>query len=269
MSDHRSTRGTERPAAAADVIGHCLALKSPEAEVYQRLAFGEDVAEEDLAMLGDAEARAMAQDIFRPRTSAENEQELASIIGAIERDTLERQRARRTRWWRWGAVVVAAAAVVAALILASPREPERGHAEIALGTTYQVDPLLGVAAKRSSGAAGELPLYLPSSTLKITLRPVSVVQGSVAVVGFARSSDGRTHELRFTQQPDAKGVVEITATVQDAGLDAGEWELMFVVGRPPSLPRSWDEAARAEASGDAVAFDVVPAVRLRVVPSIR
>lgn len=263
MGDHRATRDTERLAAAADVIGHCLALKSLEAEVYQRLAFGEDVAEEDLAMLGDAEARAMAQDSFRPRTSAESEQELASIIGAIERDMLERRRLRRL-WW--GAVVVAAAAAVIVLILASPSEPERGHAEIALGTTYQVDPLLGVAAKRSSSAA-ELPQYLPSSTLKLTLRPVAVVEGSVAVVGFARSSDGGTHELRFSQQPDAKGVVEITATVQDAGLDAGEWELMFVVGRPSSLPRSWDEAERAEA--DSVAFDVVPAVKLRVVPSIR
>lgn len=280
MSDDRVIRDAEVIDAAAGFVGHCLALKSPEAKIYRRIAHGDHVPDEDLAVLGNTEDRAWAQDVFRPRTPAEDEQELAAIIEAIDREVLEggrvereqlaRDRARRARWWRWGAVVATAAAVaVAALVLGSPSEPERQHPAIALGTTYRADRLPGVATKRGSGTAGELPEYLPSSTLKLALRPVAAVEGSVEVVGFARGSDGGVRELRLRQNADVNGVVEIMANVRDAGLYEGEWELMFVVGRPTALPRSWEEAEAADASGDSASFDVVSLVRLRVVSSIR
>lgn len=279
MSDRRTTRDTELPLAVADLVGHCLALKSPEAKVCRRLALGDDVSDEALAVLGEAEDRAWAQDALQPRTAARAEHELGAIIAAIDREMLERRTIEpeplvrgeswRGGWWRWGAIVLLAAAVIAALMLVSPSDPEHEPPLVALGTTYRADPLPGVAAKRGSDAAGELPRYLPSSTLKLTLRPIAAVEGPIEVVGFARGVDGRVYDLEFLQHPDEKGVVEIMANVRDAGLEEGEWELMFVVGRPSALPRTWEEAQQAQASGSGGTFDVLPSMKLRVVASLR
>lgn len=126
--------------------------------------------------------------------------------------------------------------MVAAVLISILPRPHEG-----LSTAYTLDPLQGDAVWRGSTEATRAPSYSRASRLHIVLRPREPVEGAVAVVVFARSPDGRSAVLELEPRIAANGLVSIDVPMRDTGLDEGDWELVFVVGRPGTLPSSWGE----------------------------
>lgn len=141
----------------------------------------------------------------------------------------------------------------------------------ALSTTYTLDPFTGDAAWRGAFETPPLPSYSRSSNLHLVLRPVDPVAGPVALVAFARSTEGWSVRLELQPRIAPNGLVSVDVPIRDTGLYEGEWELVLVVGRPGVLPATWQELERAEQAdraGESPAYEVLHAA-IRVVSDER
>ena len=83
-------------------------------------------------------------------------------------------------------------------------------------------------------------VYREDRALEIWLRPVNAVDGPVEVAAYARR-DGEIRRLPIAPEVQDNGAVHVEATTRETGLDVGEWELVFVVGRLGQLPEGLDE----------------------------
>lgn len=241
MSDQRT----------AEIIGTHMALSTPAAIAWRRVAHGEITAEEAEALLESDEERELARRVFAPPTHERQAATLAALLlrlaaedaaahgGAPSAAADPKQRVWPRRWRRRG-IVLSMAAAAAILV------PFLTRSDDALSTTYTLDPLLGDAVWRGGFDGVPLPSYSPASTLHVVLRPADPVAGPVALVAFARSAAGRGLRIELRPHIAPNGLVSVDVPFGDVGLHAGEWELVFVVGRPGELPSSWEELGSVE-----------------------
>jgi hypothetical protein len=244
MSDHRT----------AQILGDHVALTSEEAITWRRVCTGELTLEAAAEQLGcSVDERERARLIFGPPTREQRRRQLEALLARIHAPLPPSQ----PRWRGWGAMALmlpAAAAVAAAVLLTiGPPEPSVGAS--GLSTAYTADRLQGIAFDR--GPAAGPPTFLPSTPLEVVLRPDDAIEGPIEVVGFAHQSIGPARRLTIQVQVAPGGVVKIDTPVRDAGLVAGEWTLVLVMGRPGSLPSTWEELEQSEAAEGLDRFEVV------------
>jgi hypothetical protein len=106
---------------------------------------------------------------------------------------------------------------------------------------YQVDPVLGVQSQRGEPTATSgLPVFVPGSLLTVSAHPSKPVKGRVEALGFVRPlSGGAVHPLDPQPSFDLpeNGAVRLRATLGEGiRLQAGDWRLWIVIGRPGKIP---------------------------------
>jgi hypothetical protein len=248
----------------AQILGDHVALTSVEAITWRRVCTGELTPEAAAEQLGCSEdERERARLIFGPPTPVERQRQLDALLARFDASLPP----ARPRWRGWGviALVLPAAAAVAAAVLLTTWTSEQSVEVSALSMDYTAEPPQGIAMARSPATDSGPPTFLPSTPLKLVLRPEDVIEGPIEVVGFARESTGPARRLTIQPHVLPSGVVEIDTPVRDAGLVAGEWTLVLVVGRPGSLPSSWEELERSEAGEGPDRFEVVRLPKIRVI----
>jgi hypothetical protein len=166
-----------------------------------------------------------------------------------------------------GAPLVAAAAALFFLFrqVQSPGVP-----------SYELMVAGGERVERSTpdAAPSETRRLGPGSSLTLTLRPATSVEGAVAVrgalvpVSAAGTLDrgARAWSPPVTITPD--GVARVTGTKEALfpGVPAGTWEIILAVGRAEALPSGADALADAAAkAGEPGSDDAVRVLRARVV----
>ncbi len=253
MSEHRT----------AEILGDYAALTSEEALTWRRVCTGELTPEAAAAQLGlGVDERERARQIFGPPTPEQQSRQLEALLARLDAPLPP----PRPRWRGWRALVLMlpAAAAVAAAVLLTIAIPEPSVEAPPLATSYTADPPRGITTQRGPAAEPGLPMFLPSSPLRVVLRPDDPIEGPLDVIGFALGTEGPARRLTIEARVLPSGVVEIATLVRDAGLVAGEWTLVLVVGRPGSLPSSWQELEQAETAGP-THFEVVRLPTIRVI----
>lgn len=133
-------------------------------------------------------------------------------------------------------------AVAAALLLALALRPGEVAEYAPLGVGYQVEMSAGWEATRGQPGRPHdpIPRYRLDQQVDFTLRPEATLDATrLDVLAVAHDTQGRQvvvsprHRVTTT-----KGVVHLSATLDDAGLAPGTWTLTFVVGRAGQVPDS-------------------------------
>jgi hypothetical protein len=271
---------------AAEAVAAHMALSDPSAEVWRRVAHGELSAQAGAARVlegrevpdeGERAELERAKQVFAPPTAKRREELLEALLerrreqeGEVVVSLAERaakQGARASKGWVVGLLAAAAAAVLVVWMMPGQPlpEPERPQAFVA---GYGIE-LAGMTLGDRGGSAakpkpGELPRFDVDRRIGVGLRPDDVVEGPIAVVGFARERSGEVRRLEFEAVVHESGKVDIDAPVRALGLHEGEWELVFAVGRPGNLPSSWEALTAGETDG-ATGYEVVR-TRVEIVP---
>jgi hypothetical protein len=245
---------TER--GVAETLGAHVALSSPTAELWLEVAHGELSPDEAAAteLAGRAEVSdhereevERAKLVFAPVTEERRAALLEQLLAQRRADedlvSLDDRRARaEARPGRgWVAGTVALVAAIAAMLLLWVLLP--GSSERFVGE-YGLEISGMTAGTRSTGTQepepGKIPAFTLVGTIHVTLKPEENVPGPIEVVGFARSESGEVRPLSLEREVHASGRVDVEVPASALG-QLGTWELVFAVGRPDELPRSWDE----------------------------
>lgn len=256
MSDHR----------IAEVIGAHMALSTPAAIVWRRVVAGELSAEEAAALLGSPAEGAIARRVFATPTPERREELLATLLAQLATEDVKAGGdggAIKPRpvgsWLRRRSGILATMAAAAVVSLSLLMRPQEG-----LSTTYTLELLRGDAAWRGIPETSPLPAFTRASDLHVVLRPRVPVEGPVGLVAFARPLGGRGSPLPLEPHIAPNGLVTVDVLVRDTGLHEGDWELVFAVGRPHSLPSTWEAFQRPIAAGERPAYEVLRTV-IRIV----
>lgn len=265
MRDHRT----------AEIIGAHMALSTPAAITWRRVVEGELSPEQAAALLGAPGEGELVRRVFAPPPPERREEVLATLLaqlatedgkaggdggdagGAVARGGLGP--GARSSWLRRRSGVLAMMAAAAVVLLSFVMRPHEG-----LSTTYTIDLLRGDAAWRSTPEASPLPSYSRASTLHVVLRPRDPVKGPVALVAFARPIEGHGSPLPLEPRVAPNGLVTVDVLVRDTGLHEGDWELVFVVGRPEVLPSTWEALERAIEAEERPEYEVLRTI-IRIV----
>ncbi len=200
-------------------------------ERWERLAAGTLSAEEEtelrrLAETSD-EARA-AYEAFRPL----GRDFQAGVVRAIREQTSARVlpfRRRAARFAGWGAAAAAAAALV---LLVRPPAPLPDYEAKMSGGTQE---LRGEIAE-SAETIQPPPAFAPGDRFQVTMRPhtgLSRVEPLETRVCVVRGGEVRTVDAQA--EVDAGGAARVTGSLA-RDLQAGDWVLWTVIGRPGELP---------------------------------
>ncbi len=241
--------------AVAETLGAHMALSSPTAELWRRVALGELSPDEaEATVLGgrtDEGARdeaERARRVFAPVAEARREALLEQLLVRRRADddavTLPDRPARtRARQGHGRATAAAAIGVVAALaavllLWVLPRTPDTFAAEYELELAGMTEGMRG--ADPSQEPPGEIPTFATTGTIRVGLRPADPVEGPIEIAGFARSASGTVLPLSLEAVVRPSGKVDVEVPASALG-HADTWELSFAVGRPEALPRSWEQ----------------------------
>jgi hypothetical protein len=267
MSDHRT----------AEVIGAHMALSTPAAIAWRRVVDGEISTEAAAAVLESPEERELARRVFATPTPERREELLATLLARLAKEAVKARGdgedggeagARRglepevhavSTWLPRRSGIVLAAVAAAVVLVSFLTRPQGG-----LATTYTLDPLVGDAAWRGPEATSPVPSYSRASRLHVVLRPNEPVEGPVAVGAFGRPIEGQGSPLPLEPRIAPNGLVTVDVLIRDIGLHEGDWELVFAVGRPETLPSTWEALERAERAGERPAYQVLRAA-IRIV----
>lgn len=256
MSSHRT----------AEIVGAHLALSTPIAAAWYRVVHGETGPEVAAALIEDADERKHALQVFAPLTPERREEQLEALLvklrttrlhgtnESIDRGT-RRNEVMRLPWWKRPKLMLALAVVAASavmLITTLPRSPEHFSAHYTLG------PLVGDATSRGP-ADRPVPIYSFESRLRTSMWPDDPVGGPVELVALARSTEGKTLRLNVQPEINATGVATIDVIVRDTGLEEGSWEIALAIGRPGTLPSSWEQLEALGPTGEIDAYEVLRA----------
>lgn len=239
--------------AVAETLGAHMALSSPTAELWRRVALGELSPDEaEATVLGERtdegardeaeRARVVFAPVAEARREALLEQLLArrraddDVVMLPERAAHAQARRRRARAMAAIGIVVALAAML--LLWVPPRAPDTFAAQYELELSGMTAGTRG--ADPSQEPPGELPTFATTGTIRVGLRPADPVAGPIEIVGFARSASGAVQPLSLEAVVRPSGKVDVEVPASALG-HAGTWELSFAVGRPEALPRSWEQ----------------------------
>ncbi|MEM9460397.1 MAG: hypothetical protein AAGF11_39865 [Myxococcota bacterium] len=248
----------------ASTLGAHRALSNPTARIWRRVALGELSSKEAAAFLlreregiGDLDHETIERGgaLFEPPTPERHRENLRVLLQALRApDELVRETgAAPNRSWRWVPALAAATSVVFLLWLLWLRPPVSGPsdggptflAEYALAPGQGAAPMRG----RSSPSSSEVRTFVLGGKVKLLLLPARAVEGAVDAVVYALGSSGTGRRLPVELIVHPAGAVELDATARALGLDEGEWTLLFVIGPPSTLPRSWNDVSDDRGSG--------------------
>ncbi|MEM9458962.1 MAG: hypothetical protein AAGF11_32585 [Myxococcota bacterium] len=197
-----------------------------------------------------AEHEVQREDPPRRSMATDDEQRLDALMSLYDTggasDT--RPSTPETRWWGRWALGLAAAALLTLVLRAAlgDRPPLKVHYEITLHRE--------LALHRSTDGSTERKTFRSDRTIEAWLRPTNPLDTSLEVALYARQK-ARIRRLLVDPMFEDNGVIHIVATIEDTGLTVGEWELVFVVGRPGTLPTDIDELP-GSVDGDASPYDL-------------
>lgn len=175
-------------------------------------------------------------ELLRPLSAEAKERNLARMLSEVRPSNVVALPARR----RWGVIASAIAAAAAVLIIAlsfpSPRLPE-----------YTLAISAGAAESRGTAAPSGTPIFEPSTKLEIILRPKTDAEGPIAFRAFA-VRDEKWTPWSPPSTAGEHGSIKISGPASSIfPFEPGEYELVFVVGRPEALEAVTEETARASA----------------------
>ena len=282
-SRYREWRPRMNEHEVAETAAAHMVLAGPAAEVWRRVAHGELTPDAGAACVLEGhetlreDQRAeleRAKQVFAPPTAERREALLAAllarqrgpedegVVSLAERARTKGAGASTSKGWLVGLLVAAAAVLVLWMMPSKPQpeQPEQ-HAFVA---GYDIE-LAGMPVEMRGGPEpeprpDELPRFDVDGKIEIGLVPNDDVEGPIAVVGFARERSGTVRRLEFEPLVHPSGKLDITAPVRALGLQEGQWELVFAVGRRGGMPASW-EAITAGGTG----YEVVR-TRVEIVP---
>lgn len=256
--------------AIAETLGTHLALSSPAAELWRKVAHGELSADDAAAAVlagrrevsdGEREELDRAKLVFAPATEARRGamfEDLLASWSAADVVTLAERRADapRGRGWIVGTTVVVTVLAAMLLLWVLPKDPEMFTGK------YDLEFSGMAAGMRGSDPlptrSGDFPIFTTTGVIHVELQPEDDVPGPLEVVVFARSESGEARPLSLAPVVHPSGKVDVEVPASTLG-DVGVWELVFAIGRPDDLPRSWD------ALDDGAARYVVRRGKVRVV----
>lgn len=247
---------TER--TVAETLGAHVALSSPTAALWWKVAHGELTADDAAAevLAGRAEVDDHARDeveraklVFAPLTEARQEQRLEELLSRRRADdavvTLadhaEPSRRRPGKRWALGLAVVVVALAAALALFWQPGKQAAFVGKYTLELSGMTSDVRGKAIPKQD--VQESPRFWIGGRIEAALEPLDDVPGPLEVVGFARGASGEARPLRLEPVVHPSGKVVIDMPVRALGLEEGTWELVFAVGRAAEVPRSWDELA--------------------------
>jgi hypothetical protein len=207
-------------------------------ERWDRLAAGTLSPEEDAelrALAATSPELREAYEAFQPlgpEFQARIVEKVAELVPAPVPQPLpfyRRAAARRIEVWLGSAAAIAAALF---LFIVPPRAPL---------PLYQADRVEGVQSQRGEPTqTSGLPVFVPGSLLTVSAHPSKPVKGRVEALGFVRPlSGGAVHPLDPQPSFDLpeNGAVRLRATLGEGiRLQAGDWRLWIVIGRPGKIP---------------------------------
>lgn len=238
----------------AETLGAHMALSSPTAELWRRVAHGElsaDAAAQAVLAgrteVSDREREELerAKLVFAPVAEARRDALLEQLLAKRRADDevvsladrAARTDARRGRGWGAASIGVVAALAAMLVLWVLPGAPET------FAGKYELELSGMTAGTRGTDPPplrpGELPTFATTGTIRVGLRPEDEVAGPIEVVGFARSEWGEVLPLALDEVVHASGMLDVEVPVSALG-QAGTWELVFAVGRPDDVPRSWE-----------------------------
>ncbi len=232
--------------AVAEMVGAHMALSSPAAEIWWRVALGELSAAEGATLVLDGRDGVSEIDrgeieraklVFAPARAAQQEEVLAALLAQIREDEVVvdlRKRAATRRLGRATGLVLVVVAVAAALVLwlLPAKQTFVEHYELELsGVTADI-------RSHSDSTTAEIPRFWIDKHIKVGLVPAEDVEGPLEVVGFARAPSGEVRPLALEPFVHPSGRVDLA--VPALRLSEGPWELVFAIGRAGAVPTSWE-----------------------------
>lgn len=207
-------------------------------ERWDRLAAGTLSPEEDAelrALAASSPELREAYEAFRP-LGPEFQARIVDKVAPKPAPIIPFPRRRIEVWFG------AAAALAAGLFLVTQIPFPFRHTPGPPLPLYQVDPVLGVQSQRGEPTAPEgLPVFVPGSLLTVSAHPNPPVEGQVEARGFVSPLSEGTAIRPLDPQPpfeiSTNGAVRLRATLGEGiRLQAGDWRLWIVIGRPGKIP---------------------------------
>lgn len=180
------------------------------------------------------------QDLFRPLSAEAKEKNLARVLREVRGENaapIVPLPARR----RWVTIASAIAAVAAAVVIAVsyPSLKSDPLPEYTLAISG------GAAKDRGPEAIAETPVFGPETKLEIVLRPKRAAEGAITFRAFVVQGEQWTPWSPPSTVGES-GSIKISGPASALlPFEPGDYELVFLVGRPRELERSLDQAARA------------------------
>ncbi|WP_437927975.1 hypothetical protein WMF37_01635 [Sorangium sp. So ce291] len=163
--------------------------------------------------------------------------------------------------------LAAAAALLLLFRLAPPRSQDQGSGPVAPPGAQSFPPVPAYAVAVSGGdqtmrgAPGAAPedgqatSVGPGSTLEITLRPATRVEGPLEVRAFlVRDGEARPWDVKI--ELSSQGAARIAGDRETLfqGVPAGRYGIALAIGRPGSLPAGPEDVLRALKLGETTGF---------------
>lgn len=211
--------------------------------VWLDLAHGLVTADEvDARVAGESpELVERSKALFSPPTR-EREERLRRLVLAAAASPVVASPARTTRTWAAAAAALAAVVVLAIAGLARDREPVAPftiayHVELS-------DPYTRLRSAVRSDATHPAPRFRIDQRVTVTLRPADHgTTERITFVGFAFDGHGGRPLSLPPASRSERGTVYFSARLDELGVTPGEWQLVFVLGRPGHLPRRASDVA--------------------------
>lgn len=229
---------TDQP--LAPTLAAHLAVSSPEAQIWRQVALGDLTGNEATDLLQargpvDSGALERAKSMFAPLSPTGEQERLEALLDRMGQQRPDAPISLRTYWVT--AVVALAASVLLFLVLVPHDEEDTTR----FSAGYRAVVEKAVDDVRGAQPAEEIPRFRDNGNIAIWLKPQRAPEHRVSVVGFARNDAGKSRPLKLAPDQPRPGIMLIDTTVPALGIDAGDWELVFAVGRPDTLPSTLDD----------------------------